>query len=44
MDAATFRPDPVRASTEDSYLVSRRLIKAIPAVLQGISREALRLG
>jgi hypothetical protein len=44
MEAAIFRPDPIRASTEDSYLTSRRLIKAIPAVLQGISRKGLRFG
>src|ERR1700687_2496927 len=31
MDAAIFRPGPVRASTEDSYLAMRRVIKAIPA-------------
>jgi hypothetical protein len=44
MDAAIFRPGPVRASTEDSYLVLLRLIKAIPAVFQGISGKGLRLG
>jgi hypothetical protein len=44
MDAAIFRPGPPRASTEDSYLASSRLIKAIPAGFQGISRKAVRLG
>jgi hypothetical protein len=44
MDAAILRPGPVRASTEDSYLVMRRVIKAIPADIQGISRKGIRLG
>jgi hypothetical protein len=44
MEAATFRLGPMRASTEDSYLASPRLIKAIPAYFQGISRKGLRLG
>jgi hypothetical protein len=44
MDAAIFRPSPMRASTDDSYLASRGVIKAIPAVFQGISTKGLRLG
>jgi hypothetical protein len=44
MDAAIFRPGPMRASTEDSYLNVRKFIKAILADFQGISRIGLRLG
>jgi hypothetical protein len=44
MDAAIFRPGPMQASTEDSYLNVRRFIKAILALLQGISIKGLRLG
>jgi hypothetical protein len=43
MDAAIFRPGPMRASTEDSYLEWRRLIKAIPTDFQGIPREGSEL-
>jgi hypothetical protein len=42
MDAAIFRPGPIRASTEDSYLVLRRIIKAIRADFQRISRKGLK--
>jgi hypothetical protein len=39
MDTAIFRPCPMRASKEDSYLDVRRFIKAILADLQGITRK-----